>query len=367
MTERPAVHPEPLTELGCYGLAGHVTSPRDVVAEVQTAEALGIGSVFLSERYNTKEIGAISGAVGAVSTVAGIATAATNHNTRHPLLTAAFATTMHTMTDGRFALGLGRGNGMLFEAIGLSPVTGRQIEDFTGIMRRLWKGEMILGHDGPAGAYPYLRQETYFDFDIPVMMVGIGPRSLELAGRCMDGVVLHTFLNDEAVTASLAAVDRGAKAAGRDPATIRVWSVLATLGDHVPSDLMLRRTVGRLATYLQGYGDVLVGMNGWDPAVLGRFRADAVVRSFLGAIDDRATQDQLEHLATLIPEDWLSAAARGRPDACAAEVLRQFDLGVGGVIMHGATPAELAPVVEAYRRLRPVGIPSYPVNPGRRH
>ena len=28
------------------------------------------------------------------------------------------------------------------------------------------------------------------------------------------------------------------------------------------------KTVGRLATYLQGYGDLLVRTNGWDPAVL---------------------------------------------------------------------------------------------------
>ena len=36
-------------------------------------------------------------------------------------------------------------------------------------------------------------------------------------------------------------------------------------------------------------------------------------------------------------------------------MLRQFDLGVDGVIMHGATPAELAPVVDAYRAIRPAG------------
>ena len=36
-------------------------------------------------------------------------------------------------------------------------------------------------------------------------------------------------------------------------------------------------------------------------------------------------------------------------------MLRQFDLGVDGVIMHGATPAELAGVVDAYRGVRPAG------------
>jgi 5,10-methylenetetrahydromethanopterin reductase len=356
---------EQLTELGCYALAGHANSPRDLIGEVRTAEELGIGSIFLSERWNTKEIGVFAGAVGAVSERAGIATAATNPNTRHPLITAALATSMHTLTGGRFALGLGRGQGLLFDAIGLKPVTGAEIEDFVGLLRRLWKGEMILGHEGPAGRFPYLRQEAYFDFDIPVMTVSFGPRSLELAGRCMDGVVLHTFLTDQAVHDSLAAIARGAESVGRDPASIRVWSVLATLGDHIPDDEWPRRTVGRLATYLQGYGDLLVRVNGWDPAVLARFRADEVVQSFLGAIDDRATAAQLEHLATLIPKEWLSVAAYGSPAACAQEVARQFGLGVSGVILHGAVPADLAPVVAEYRRIRPAGQSGYPVNPGR--
>ena len=49
------------------------------------------------------------------------------------------------------------------------------------------------------------------------------------------------------------------------------------------------------------------------------------------------------------------AAAYGSAADCAQRVLRQFDLGVDGVIMHGATPKELAQVVHAYRDLRPAG------------
>ena len=46
--------------------------------------------------------------------------------------------------------------------------------------------------------------------------------------------------------------------------------------------------------------------------------------------------------------------------------MRQFDLGVDGVIMHGATPGELAPVVEAYRAIRPSGrFEGLDPNPGR--
>ncbi|MBX6388766.1 MAG: TIGR03857 family LLM class F420-dependent oxidoreductase [Frankia sp.] len=354
-----------LTELGFYTLAGHSDTPRDLVTEVRAGEELGLGSAFISERFSTKEAAALSGAAGAISESLGIATAATNHHTRHPLVTAAFATTMHRLTGGRFALGLGRGFDRLWQAIGLAPVTNARIEDFVGLVRRLWRGEMVLGHDGPAGKYPYLHLDPDFDEDVPVMMAAIGPKSLELAGRCMDGVVLHTFFSDTAMTRSVEAIRRGAKEAGRDPDSIRIWSVLATIGDHIAPELRLRKTVGRLATYLIGYGDILVRVNDWDPAVLERFRADEFVSSFRGAFDAKANQSELEYLATLLPEEWLAASATGSPQQCAAAVARQFDLGVTGVILHGATPEELAPVVAAYREIRPAAVSSLPANPGR--
>ena len=52
----------------------------------------------------------------------------------------------------------------------------------------------------------------------------------------------------------------------------------------------------------------MVETNGWDPAVLERFRADPVVCSFQGAIDQLATREQLERIAERIPEAWLAAA-----------------------------------------------------------
>ena len=138
-------------ELGFYTLAGAPASTRELVGEVPDAEAMGLGHVFVSERLNLKEAATVSGAVGAISEQIAIATAATNHNTRHPTVTAAFGATMHSLTGGRFTLGLGRGVDRLFDAMGLPHVTTAQVEDFVGLMRRLWQGEMILGHDGPAG------------------------------------------------------------------------------------------------------------------------------------------------------------------------------------------------------------------------
>ncbi len=139
-----------------------------------------------------------------------------------------------------------------------------------------------------------------------------------------------------------------AEKAGRDPASVRVWSCFATIGDHIPADLRLMKSVGRLGTYLQGYGDLLVRTNGWDHAVLDRFLADEVVSSVRG-LDVVGTTEQLEHVATLIPDEWLAPSATGTPQQCVAAIRGQFDLGCDGVIMHGASLAELEPIIAQYR------------------
>jgi probable F420-dependent oxidoreductase len=348
-------HDEALNELGFYALAGAPTSPREMIDELPQAEALGLGSSFISERYNIKEAATLSGAAAVLTERVGIATAATNHNTRHPLITASFATTMHRLSGGRFTLGLGRGVGALFEAYGIPKITTAQMEDMAQLLRRLWRGEAIFGHDGPAGRYPILHLDATFDEAIPLGLVAFGPNSLELAGRAFDMVVLHTYFTDETVDRAVRTVRRAAEKAGRDPEAVRIWSCYATVHDGLAPDLRLKKTVGRLGTYLQGYGDLMVRTNGWDPEALSRFRADGTVSSMTGAIDAVATTAELEHIATLLPAEWLEPAATGSAEHCAARVLRQFDLGVDGVIMHGATPAQLAPVVAAYRSVRPEG------------
>ncbi len=84
--------------------------------------------------------------------------------------------------------------------------------------------------------------------------------------------------------------------------------------------------------------------------MLARFRADPFVAGFRGALDATATTEELEHVATLIPEEWLAPSATGSPEHCAAQVRSQFDLGADGVILHGASPAELSPVLSALGR-----------------
>jgi probable F420-dependent oxidoreductase len=337
-------------ELGFYTLAGAPESPRELIPEVQRAEQFGLGTAFISERYNVKEAAALCGAAGAVSDEIRVATGVTNHNTRHPMVTASFATTMHELTGGRFVLGLGRGVALLQDLYGIPHITTAELEDIAGLLRRLWHGELVFGHDGPAGSYQFLHLDASFDADIPLLLSAFGPATLALAGRAFDEVLLHTFFTDETTARCVRTVKEAAVQAGRDPDDVIVWSCFATIGDHLPEEVRLRKSVGRLATYLQGYGDLLVRTNDWDPNVLEAFRADPVVGSFTGGIDHKATTDQLEHLAGLLPDEWLAPSATGSAEACVDAIQNQFALGCDRVILHGASPDELEPIVTEYAR-----------------
>jgi probable F420-dependent oxidoreductase len=337
-----------LDELGCYLLAGQPESARDIVTEVRDAEALGLGSAFISERYNKKEAAVLCGAAGAASERIRLITAATNHNTRHPMVTAGFALTMESLTGGRFTLGLGRGIAPMQDAFGIERITTAQLEDFATLMRRLFRGEVIIGHSGAVGSYPVLHLDSSLDQHLSLCLVAFGDHTLQLAGRMFDDVVLHTYFTDETTAHCVEVVKRAAQSAGRDPATVRVWSCFATIGDHLHEAVRLKKTVGRLGTYLQGYGDLLVRTNGWDPEVLQRFLADPVIAGVGGALDGVGTVDQLAHAATLIPPEWLAPSATGTPTECVSAIRNQFSLGCDGVILHGCTPSELRPVIEAY-------------------
>lgn len=343
-----------LDELGYYLLAGAGgEGPATLMDEARRGEELGLGTAFISERWNIKEASSLSGAACAVTTRMQIATAATNHNTRHPLITASWATTMHRLSGGRFTLGIGRGIGAIYSAFGVPKVTTAQMADFARVMRRLWHGEVIIGHDGPMGRYPVMVLDPDFNEDIRLALVAFGPKTLAIGGELFDDVILHTYFTPETVQRCVRTVKDAAEQAGRDPDSVRVWSCFATVGDHLSEELRLKKTVARLATYLQGYGDLMVSTNNWDPAVLQRFQADSVVGSIGGGIDHKATPAQIEHIATLIPEEWLEPAATGSSGECVERIRKEFDYGADAVIMHGATPDELEPVIAKYREMVP--------------
>lgn len=359
-------------EFGCYVLPGHISDSKDAITEITDAERLGLGSVWISERFSGKNADVLCGATAMLSRSMGIAAGLIqNMPLRHPLVTAGFAATMAKLSNDRFALGVGRGTHALADATGTPRLNFQLMEDYISILRQLWDGDTV-NYTGALGRFENLRLGVELPTRPPIIMAAMGAKTLEWAGRFCDGVLLNSLWTPEAVEESVRRIRRGAEAAGRDPASVRIWSILVTACD-VSEDAMLRYVIRRMNTYLlfPPMFDAICDANGWsrsDATALREKLAQFDRDKKAGTMGDENTTsdlDDLRRMAEFYPREWIEkGTAVGNGEDGARAALARIDAGADGILFHGSAPSELSGVLAAWRRLRPAGLPNYEVNPG---
>ena len=139
----------------------------------------------------------------------------TNPRTRHLVVTASAISSVDELSGGRAVLGLGSGDSAIY-TIGAPPATLGGLEESVLALRRLTAGETV-----ESGATPWRVRRSARR--VPIYLAAEGPRTLELAGRVADGIIVGMGLTPEVIALSHAAIERGARAAGRSPADIDVW------------------------------------------------------------------------------------------------------------------------------------------------
>lgn len=364
----------PLPEVGYYALPGHVSDPKQLVEDVQLGETLGLGSVWISERLNTKNVEVLSGLAYVHAPTMGIASGLiANLPLRSPLVTASYASTMHLLTGNRFALGMGRGQDPLSDAAGVPRLTFRVLEDSIRILRSLWNGESVT-YTGPAGELKGATLGLQLDTAPPIMMAVMGEKTSYWAGQHCDAVIYNSLWSPKAIEHSTHLVRKGAADAGRDPKSVRIWTILITACD-LPEEEMLTFVVRRMNTYLAFplMYRTICEANGWDPAVLDRVRAlqaEIDGHSAQGTLGDEHMSRRIEDLRRFYdtyPAEWIErGCAVGSPAYCAKRMQECLDAGSDGVLLHGSTPKYLGPLIEEWRRVR-LGerFAHLPRNPGR--
>src|ERR1700730_6676196 len=129
---------EPVAEdLSLYVRGGRVRSSSDVITDAIEAERLGLRRLWLSERYDLKEAGALLGGMAAVTSRLEVGTAALFPGSRNPLLTAALGATMHSAYGPRFTLGLGRSMSAYIRNAGMESISFQALVDYAGLFRAL--------------------------------------------------------------------------------------------------------------------------------------------------------------------------------------------------------------------------------------
>jgi 5,10-methylenetetrahydromethanopterin reductase len=139
----------------------------------------------------------------------------TNPLTRHLVVTASAIASIDELSGGRAMLGIGSGDSAIY-TLGAPPATLAGLEDSVVTLGRLTSG-VALDRDGKRWqVHRSMRR-------VPVYLAAEGPRTLELAGRVADGVIVGLGLTPEVIRLSLDAIERGARTAGRALTDLDIW------------------------------------------------------------------------------------------------------------------------------------------------
>lgn len=356
---------EVIDDLSAFVIAGRVKasphgryetderSPRQGVADGAEAERIGFRRIFLSERWNLKEAGAILGGVGALTSRVDLATGVVPAFARHPMHAAAFASTMQAAYGSRFVLGLGRGGG---GGAGYEHQNGfRALEDYVRIVRRLWAGEQVH-YDGPAGSFTRLKMDDRHDGPDPQVWFGTFglPRGATAAARVMDGVLLIPNMTPEATRDAVQRLHHACEAVGRDPATLRIAQCVVTAPEL--DDTETRQLChARALTYLQapGWGDALCTMNGWNLDTLAQIRSHQSLQGHDSIADSVYHRAEMAEPARAVPDDWMQeSCAIGSVAHCVDRLRAYRDAGADEIVTYGSTPGQNAELAAAWRAQR---------------
>lgn len=339
-------------KFGTYILPGRVDDPRRGIEEAREAERIGLGAVWISERFALKEPAVLAGAVS--QTTSKIRINGTFYATmRHPIVTASIANLMQAMSGDRFGVMFARAVPAYMKMLGAPAITMERLGDCISIMRRLWAGETV-DYEGVLGKFPMLKLTDRHEGPTPpIIFTAIGPKSLEFAGTHCDGVLLHPFVSPDGVRNSTKIVRDAAERAGRDPLAVRIHHNVIVAPD-LPQDEEDAVVRGRAITYfeLPGFGDLIVEINGWDKAVLDQVRAHPKIASLNGKPADQAyTRQELVDVGHLLPQHWIDeGAAVGTAAQCADRLMGYLDAGADEILLHGSSPKDMGPLTAELKR-----------------
>jgi coenzyme F420-dependent glucose-6-phosphate dehydrogenase len=211
-----------------------------VAAERHGLEIIGVSDHFQPFRHTGGHGPACLpwlGALGERTDTALLGTSVLTPTLRyHPSVIAHAFATLACLNPGRVFLGVGTG-----ESLNETPATGAEwpgakerrlrLAEAIELIRRLWTEERVTFE----GEYYRTERATIYDRPdepVPVFVAASGPLAAKLAGRAGDGFIVTSGKAPELYVELTAAMEEGAREAGRDPAEIVRMIEIKVSYDH---------------------------------------------------------------------------------------------------------------------------------------
>ena len=228
-----------------FCLHGSARTVREAVERAVRAEQLGFEAIFFadSQMNNVDPYQAL--AMCAVKTTKiRFGTAVTNMVYRDPTITANSFATLNEISEGRAIIGLGTGDGPVY-SLGRTATKLADFEKGLSTMRDLLHDRGIEVPQGKerAGGNVKLKAGRR---GVPIYISAEGPKTLRVAGRTCDGIILGTGFDKSVTDWARARIAEGAKDAGRKVEEIDIMPAGMIVVDEDGDDAR-RRVRSRMA------------------------------------------------------------------------------------------------------------------------
>ena len=139
----------------------------------------------------------------------------TNPGIRDPTIAASWYATVHDISNGRMAMGIGRGDSSR-RVVGLQPVKVAEFERRCAMIKELMNGREVDWNEKQL-KLEWVRDELP---DIPMWIAGYGPKALGVAGRVADGVIIQ-LADPQIIQWIMDTARKAAEEVGRDPSELK--------------------------------------------------------------------------------------------------------------------------------------------------
>ncbi|HEY1268689.1 MAG TPA: LLM class flavin-dependent oxidoreductase [Candidatus Binatia bacterium] len=211
-------------------LHGSARTIEQALERARSAEAAGFDGIFFADsQLNSLDPFQVLSTIAAQTERLRLGTAVSNMVYRDPSVLANSVATLNEISNGRAVLGLGTGDGPVY-SLGRRATKLYDFERGLKTIRDLLGGSGIVVPRGKERAEGAVKLRVG-KLPAPVYISAEGPKTLRVAGRVADGVILGSGFDLKVLAWARERVAEGARETGRDPSEIDVMPAGMTVID----------------------------------------------------------------------------------------------------------------------------------------
>ena len=228
-----------------FCLHGSARNIQEALERAKRAEGLGFEAIFFADSHmNNVDPYQLMAICATQTTKIRLGTAVTNMVYRDPTITANSFATLNEISDGRAIVGLGTGDGPVY-SLGRTATKLVDFEKGLRTIRDLLHGrgvEVPTGKERAGGTVMLQAGKR----PVPIYISAEGPKTLRVAGRTCDGVILGTGFDLDVLEWARARIAEGAKESARSVSEIDIMPAGMIVVDD-DGDLARKRVRSRMA------------------------------------------------------------------------------------------------------------------------